>query len=412
MIIKCPNCDGALEYDVHSKQMLCKFCYSYFDENQFGTQPEEDMRDTISKQEMDNPSDTMEQLQMGLSSEDADDEYMESDMYTCTACGAELMINNVESSTFCAYCGQPTIVFSRVSKCRRPKYIIPFSVTKEQALKKIRDTLNKGFFVPQEIKDFKVEMLRGIYVPFWLYDIDYKDRLVVRGTVGSGKNSRTRYFYRKASCAFERITIDASKRFNDESSQRLEPYRVQEAIPFQEGYLSGFYADCSDDDKIKMRNMALGRAKILFDAEVLKSISASNKNIIRSNPQYKMVETSYALLPAWFLVFRAENEHYTIMVNGQTGKLVGAVPSDKKKEMTVFGVMAVIFAILFGIVGMTLFSTGIDSEATGKLIAFIAVIIGTMWLMARGNYKRYKMSKTLTTENAIKNLVTERQDDH
>ncbi len=66
------------------------------------------------------------------------EEIMECTIYSCTACGAELMVNEVETSTFCSYCGQPTIVFDRVTSTKKPQYILPFMVTKEEAVNLIR----------------------------------------------------------------------------------------------------------------------------------------------------------------------------------------------------------------------------------------------------------------------------------
>ena len=45
---------------------------------------------------------------------------MECNIYKCTTCGAEVTINDAEAATFCAYCGQPTIVYSRVSSWAKP----------------------------------------------------------------------------------------------------------------------------------------------------------------------------------------------------------------------------------------------------------------------------------------------------
>lgn len=114
MILYCANCGKALVYNPAKNKMECPSCGSLFDAERT---PE--------------PEDTME-----------------CNIYTCTACGAELAINGVESSTFCAYCGQPTIIFSRVSSEIKPKYILPFSVTKDQAVIAIRQKLKRDSLFP------------------------------------------------------------------------------------------------------------------------------------------------------------------------------------------------------------------------------------------------------------------------
>lgn len=42
MIIKCPNCNGALTYDVQSKKMVCEMCCTVFEPSRFTTQYDTD----------------------------------------------------------------------------------------------------------------------------------------------------------------------------------------------------------------------------------------------------------------------------------------------------------------------------------------------------------------------------------
>ena len=40
---------------------------------------------------------------------------------------------------------------------------------------------------------------------------------------------------------------------------------------------------------------------------------------------------SYAMVPVWILTTKYEGKPYTFMMNGQTGKVVGSLPIDKRK---------------------------------------------------------------------------------
>ena len=60
----------------------------------------------------------------------------------------------------------------------------------------------------------------------------------------------------------------------------------------------------------------------------------------------------YAMVPVWILTTRYNNEPYTFMMNGQTGKVVGSLPIDYGKlrnySAMAFAICAVIaFAILY-----------------------------------------------------------------
>ena len=337
---------------------------------------------------------------------DDEEETMECNIYTCTSCGAEVAINDVEASTFCSFCGQPTVVFNRIASQKKPKYIIPFSVTKERAISLIRERLNKGDYVPEAIKNFEIERVRGIYIPFWLYDIYYHDSQYLKGTVGSGKNSHTYYYFREADCDFTRLTLDASKQLNDESSQRLEPYETTNIKPFSLEYLSGFYADTYDVKTSQLDGLAIKRAREMFQGAVNNSIEAHDISVLKSDPEYKIQRTDYAMFPAWFLTFRYEDVPYTLLVNGQTEKIIGGIPYDRAKVSTTFAVLAVLITMIATVVMTALLKA--DDEDAMKLLITILVLSVMGLIDGIHNLKKVKESTELTSLSATNDFVKNR----
>ena len=449
MICKCPQCDGALEYSPITDKMECPFCGTEYDMMEvMALQKHQDHVNGSIHKPFDvennvnagstaniygggwesNPyAQRMEDPNEGLHTLDRPDEIakevenklhdvaiettetMEGNIYTCTSCGAELFINGVETATYCAYCGQPTVVFNRVSEELRPESIIPFSIQKEQAVAVIRERLSHGFFVPKAIKNFEVEKVRGIYIPYFLFDAYYYDYQKLKGTVKYEESSRTENFIREAECEFRNLTCDASRMLNDETSQRLEPYDLNALRPFEIGYLSGFYADRYDMNEKTLKNVVRVRCKELFDKEMMMDLMAENPKIISSHPKFQLRKARYVLLPAWFMTFRYKNEAYTILVNGQTGKVVGAVPFTKDKLAIVFVAIAVAATLLFSFLGMILFNEYTLSEIRLLLIALMAVVaVYSTGIAAYASVLRnIKLTKAKKTVSYVKN----RQDD-
>ncbi len=201
--------------------------------------------------------------------------------------------------------------------------------------------------MPNEIQNFEVERICGIYIPYWLYEVDYMDRQRLTGTVRKFNKTEVRQFYRAAKTHFYKLTVDASLQLSNEISQRLEPYYPNNLVPFESSYLSGFYADCFDTTSESLEPLALKRYKELFDEEVKESVRATNVTLISSKPEAAVTGVSYGLFPAWFLTFRYQNEPYTILVNGQTEKVIGAVPYDKTKMYGTFTALALLAIIVF-----------------------------------------------------------------
>lgn len=330
MAVLCSNCSGKLIFNPASQRLECVSCGSKF-------RPE-DVEDINAK---------------------ANSKYYDTRVYVCGHCGAEVVTSDTEVSTFCIYCGNPAIVFSRVSKEYRPDGLIPFKVTKQDAVKKIRAKFSKNPIIPKEVKDkIKPENLRGIYIPYWIVNCDFAETDFITGEVKRGKRTVTLNYSRAGDASFMNVPCDGSNSLNDELSMKLEPFYLEDSRSFDEDYLNGFYSNTSDLDLFSLRSSAAARCHRLYADEVVKTVNANNVKIndsiywvdIKDDPVYMM-------LPVWFLTFRYNELPHTILVNGQTGKVVGTMPW-KKKHITwiavisffvVLTLLAVLFKCMFSV---------------------------------------------------------------
>lgn len=391
MIIRCPNCGAVLTYDPIVKQMSCESCCSFFDLSQFRV-PKECMADEITFEKED--------------TNDAENTF-ETEIYHCTSCGARLWINQVEAATFCAYCNQPTICFERIGKQKRPDKIIPFIISKKQAQHIVEERLQEGSFVPREIKNAKTEQIRGIYIPFTIFDLFYESRDVYCGEVHTkNEDSRVSYYYREGGSEFRNLTVDSSVQLNDNSSRRLEPYYVNDLREFDPSYLSGFYADCSDEDIISLRHTAKVRAKDMYDTEMRKTIEAGNVELMRSSPHATILNERTALFPAWFFVYYYKGTRYTLMVNGQTGKVVGTVATDKKKLILFSIIILLTLCTVCG--GVASMLPQIPLEDSFPIIPIFIVLSMITVKTFKKNIEKYKIGIALTTSEALHDFTCNR----
>ena len=322
MAVLCSNCAGKLIFNPASQKLECANCGA-------GYRPE-DVRDINT---------------------DVYSKYYDTRVYTCGHCGAEVITSDTESSTFCVYCGNPAIVFSRVSKEYRPDGIIPFKITKQEALTKIRSKFENNPIVPKEIAGyFKPENMRGIYVPYWVINAEYQEADWITGTVKRGKHSETRYYSRAGEVRFKNVPVDGSRILNDDVSMRLEPFYLEQAKDFDEDYLNGFYSNTSDMDILDLRESASKRCHKLYADEVVKSIPKNARNVkIRDSIYWADIQDDpiYMMFPVWFLTFKYNGKPYTVLVNGQTGKVTGTLPWLQKK---VWGIAIATFILVIAFI--------------------------------------------------------------
>lgn len=405
MATLCKNCGHTLIFDPISQKMECEACGSSF-------LPEE--IEAESKQyRQDEKIESMEEI---YGQKDAD--FIDCYVYTCSQCGGEIIINGTEASTNCIYCGKPNVVFSRIARQKAPEVILPFSISKEKALELVRNRVNKGLFIPKEIKNFTVDSVRGIYIPYWIINASYTDSVVIQGTVKRGKSSTTRYYGRAGKLNLHNIPFDASTTLSDESSQRLEPFDLKGLKDFDEDYLAGFYSNISDVKYGELRRNAFKRAKEYFDEEAINDVKgASSKKIVSSLPSLSVDnKMSYAMLPAWFITFDYKGKHNTILVNGDTGKIVCGLPWNKALFYTMLVILSILLTVAFFFVFKFTFPYIFSSRHSssnndnGKLI--IGLIAGTVALFVTGVHKIRKVVKNinLTQDKDIFNFTKKRQE--
>jgi hypothetical protein len=69
-------------------------------------------------------------------------------------------------------------------------------------------------------------------------------------------------------------------------------------------------------------------------------------------------DVKYAMVPVWILTTKYDGKPYTFMMNGQTGKFIGSLPTDKSKEnkymAMAFGVVLVAAVIIINVVSKLL----------------------------------------------------------
>lgn len=385
-------------------------------------------------------------------------------IFRCTSCGAQIMIHGNERATFCSFCGQPTVIFDRESKEVWPDYIIPFSITEQQAVDAIKEKFGTGRYVPREIKHPKIDKIRGIYIPYWLYTVYMRKKanlhLVTSNeaekkepenifnagmnrnqsfytmlqsskkmglypgsfqnqkydaetrSVSVGINEKTDMFA-DAYGNFEQVTFDASRKLDDRLSSRLEPYHMEALKPFDPSYLSGFYADRYD---VPSREAAPDIHQRISDAMDKAMIEDTGTTYIeKSIEQYSVDKIEYALLPAWFMTFWYRHELYTILVNGQTGKVVGNIPVNKRgfiSDAVMTGVVCcTIGAVVFYEINQGIAKGyGFFHEYGGSIIVFLFMLAAGLFTRNLSKYNRYKHDKERLASSTTTDYVKERQD--
>lgn len=342
---KCPNCDGAVSFDPSIQQMKCPFCDSEFDVAAVqslneGIQAEDD---NITWSGHDDAA-----------WEDGEQEGMR--LYSCNTCAGEIITDESTAATSCPFCGNPVIMMGQLSGSLKPDLLIPFKLDKNAAIEELKNHLSGKKLLPKCFKANKrLEEVKGLYVPFWLFDADVDANMRYRATkVRRWSDSNFIYtetttfnVIRQGELAFDDVPVDASKKMLSDMMESIEPFDLKDAAEFKTAYLSGYLAD-----KFELTEKeCIPRANDRIRASTEDAFRATVVGYNTVTPEYRGVYlkksvVKYALLPVWVLNTTWRDKPYTFAMNGQTGKFVGDLPTDWGIFFKWFGILAAILAVV------------------------------------------------------------------
>lgn len=347
---KCPCCGGAIAFDSTLQKMKCPFCDTEFEmealrgyDEELNNEPEENMNwDTAAGSEW------QEGETAGLHS------------YVCKSCGGEIVGDDTLAASSCPFCGNPIVVMGQFSGNLRPDYVIPFKLDKKAAKEGLKKHLEGKRLLPKIFKDQNhIDEIKGVYVPFWLFDTDADASIRFRATITRAWSDSdydyvetSHYMVRRGgSLGFNQVPVDGSSKMADDLMESIEPFDFAEAVPFQTAYLAGYMADKYDVNAEESVERANERVKHSTEAAFASTVVGYDTVIPESSSvQLHGGTAKYALYPVWLLNTTWNGNQYTFAMNGQTGKFVGDLPVDHAaaRRWTV-GLAAGCSAAIFGL---------------------------------------------------------------
>ena len=362
---QCPACTGPLHYSAKSGKLACDYCGSSFDVAEIeALYARKEAEAAAAKQAADAKAEAAQAAKAeaaeaaaasgGWDTSDLSRDWgAEADglrVYSCPSCGAELICDQSTAATACPYCGNPAIVPGQFSGALRPDYILPFRLSKDDAVQALRAHYKGKPFLPRSFTSANhIEQIQGVYVPFWLFDGGAEGAASYRASntnvfeTGDYEITETRHYHvvRAGSLAFEKIPVDASSKMPDVHMDSIEPFDYAQLRPFSTAYLPGYLADKYDVTIDDSRDRADTRCRETLAQALRDTVTGYGACVTeREDIALRRGKVHYALLPVWMLSTKWRGQDFLFAMNGQTGKLVGDLPTDRGRFWGMFAAIA------------------------------------------------------------------------
>lgn len=293
-IVYCKNCGAPAGYDISSQSYRCMHCgqKSGIQEAQKGfirwrqLKSESLMTETTTNQQL-----------------------------SCPNCGAVVLFPKGEATNNCIFCGSTLIRDEFEHSTNFPEMIIPFVLTKEDALKQLKSWCKENKATPEAKAVMKnLNMLDGWYLPYQM----------IRGPVDVTVHRDAVQRIYHCDGYLEGSVVCTAENLDNMVLEAAEPFDPNGLIPFEHGYIAGHKARLQDisDFRTSERVMEeIGEGYRPYVEKVMQTrgcvLDLSSENLM----------SAPVLVPMYFI----QTGELFAVVNGQTGKVAVSLERTKKQ---------------------------------------------------------------------------------
>ncbi|MEI7767753.1 MAG: hypothetical protein WCJ97_09995 [Phycisphaerae bacterium] len=353
----CGKCGAKLEYDPAQRNLKCPYCghEEVIAPGQLAGNAELDLEGFLRGAQIDAQAAASGKLQE----------------VKCPGCGASQEVSDLYITTACKFCS--THLVHEPESARKlvfPELVLPFMIPQRDAVTRFNGWVKALWFAPNDLTQFaNLGRLRGMYMPFWTYDAmtysaytgqrgdDYWVTVSYTVTVNGRTEHRTRQERRtrwtwvsgEVDNFFDDVLVCGSQILPTEMVDKLSPWELRKLVPYKPDYLSGF-------DSLRYQislHTGFQRAREIMAAAIRelckRDIGGDHQVVSTVNTQYVGVTFKHLLLPIWVATYQYHNKTYRILVNAQTGEVVGSRPYSWIKITLAVLAGLVLVAVIIGI---------------------------------------------------------------
>ncbi|MCP4873622.1 MAG: hypothetical protein GY898_33465 [Proteobacteria bacterium] len=288
----------------------------------------------------------------------------------CPQCGAQVELPPERISDACAFCATPLV--DGTERDDHADLIAPFDLPQVVAARRLGQHMQDKWFLPSKLKTAgKPESLHGVLVPFWSYDATARSdwtarqgitwtRIETYTTVVDGKTvtrtrtvTETEWFDSSGShvATYDDHLVSGSRGLSEAEANELEPFDLGKALPFSAELLAGWVAEAPTVPRTEARDVANQELADNENSAIARFLPADRTSGVENTTSIQVTELKLVLLPVWIGTWRYKGEPLRLLVNAQTGEVVGDLPTDWLK-VTLAVMAALIVTGGFGLMAM------------------------------------------------------------
>jgi hypothetical protein len=280
----------------------------------------------------------------------------------------------------CHWCRHTLNVNQQIPNGAVPDAVLPFKLTKDEAVEKIRAFASKRrLFAHRQFKaEFTPENVLGVYLPYLVIDARAESQYWGKGEVQTRRwtekngDSSTTYYAadvyqvsRQVSFTVDDLTVEGSAeraQFGSGNTNNIVnsilPFDTKNAVQWNSSYLVGFTSEKRDVNVEGMQPVLEDQLLSIGRSQVQASLERFGRGVRWEQEKVDVGGSRWVsmYLPVWLYSYQQRSNgllHY-IAVNARTGETMGSIPVSQPKLILA---AVTIGTFLEGVVGAFLVAT-------------------------------------------------------
>lgn len=365
-LVKCPSCGSTdIGLNIPSAQLRCSFCRHEW------LPPSAD-----SVYGINGDISLLTGTVIGAGSKDIQASVDLVRTFKCSGCGAEIVIDTAEAlQARCHWCRNTLSVNEQIDNGAVPDMVLPFAITKDAAVEKIREFVSKRMYFahPKFKAEFTPENVMGVYLPYMVIDVNAHatfngegEHETARYTVRSGDDTETRYdadvyrVGREFDVQINDLTVESSTERLDRGLHNtnniinaIMPFDVENSVTWDANFLKGFASERRDADIAQLMPLMNAQSTDIARFLANDTLTFYDRGVRwdRQDLAIKGQRWVAAYLPVWLYSYHqtkgngAGMLHY-VAVNGRNGETMGSVPLHYPKLIGVSAIVEIVALVL------------------------------------------------------------------
>lgn len=255
----------------------------------------------------------------------------------------------------CPFCGSEQLEKQPDAKEIAPDGVVPFVVTREEAIAKMRDWLGKGFWRPGDLAtEAAVVKMTPVYVPYWVFQAD-TDTYWTADTNQTPPGARADWYpvSGQHQGQYAGLLVGASGALTGAETGALCPFDLSGAVPPEKVDLQNIIFERFNVPRKYARPLASQGLEALESQACEEFVPGKCRNL-NVNVRITNLASRPMLLPVWIMAYRYRENLFRFLANGQTGRSTGQAPLSYQR----IGVAIAVAVIAILLILLWLFAVG------------------------------------------------------